>query len=114
MQGDFYKKIYESFTDDKFILTIRDTSSFTKSYINYLKGSPWEENVINNKKLRTIVTNYEDRNRQIIKYFKNESSKLLVMNIIDGDGWSKLCSFLDKSIPKKPFPHKNKAWRYKL
>jgi hypothetical protein len=109
---DFYIKLNESFPDSKFILTIRDKSSFAKSYLNYFKGSPWE--VKNNEELLTIVKKYDERNRQIIQYFKNDSSKLLVMNIIDGDGWIKLCDFLDKPIPKKQFPYKNRGRYNKL
>jgi hypothetical protein len=29
------------------------------------------------------------------------------MNTIEGDGWEKLCNFLDKPIPQIPYPHKN-------
>jgi hypothetical protein len=48
-----------------------------------------------------------ERNEEIIHYFENRKSKLLVMDITKGDGWDKLCNFLNKSIPNKPFPHKN-------
>jgi hypothetical protein len=33
--------------------------------------------------------------------------RLLVMNIIEGDGWDKLCPFLGTKIPSLPFPHEN-------
>jgi hypothetical protein len=49
----------------------------------------------------------ENRNKEIIDYFKFDNTKLLVMDIIKGDGWEKLCKFLDKPIPNRPFPHKN-------
>lgn len=49
----------------------------------------------------------EKRNNEMIQYFGNKKSQLLVMNIINGDGWNKLCFFLNKPIPNKPFPHKN-------
>ena len=29
------------------------------------------------------------------------------MNIIDGDGWEKLCKFLEIPLPKIQFPKKN-------
>ena len=30
--------------------------------------------------------------------------QLLLMNVFEGDGWEKLCRFLDKDIPDLPFP----------
>ena len=38
-----------------------------------------------------------------MKENKNENN-LLIMDITKGDGWSKLCNFLNKPIPNKPFP----------
>ena len=35
------------------------------------------------------------------------------MNICDnGDGWEKLCKFLDKEVPNADFPHNNKTIKY--
>jgi hypothetical protein len=104
-RGAFYKKLDEEFPKSKFILTIRDKESFIISVINYFKGSPWEKKTIQDSK--QIIREYEERNRQIIEYFKDRPNDFLVMNIINEDGWDKLCNFLDKPIPKKPFPHKN-------
>jgi len=39
----------------------------------------------------------------------NNTGKLLVINIFDGDGWDKICSFLNEPIPNVPFPHQNKG-----
>jgi hypothetical protein len=37
------------------------------------------------------------------------------MNICDdGDGWEKLCKFLNKPIPDMEFPHENKSKIEKL
>ena len=33
----------------------------------------------------------------------------LEMNITQGDGWDKLCPYLDKDIPDTIFPHSNKG-----
>ena len=51
-------------------------------------------------------------------YFKHTSNLLwlkklkinyLEMNITQGDGWDKLCPYLDKDIPDTIFPHSNKG-----
>ena len=31
------------------------------------------------------------------------------MNITQGDGWDKLCPYLNKDIPDTAFPHSNKG-----
>ena len=38
--------------------------------------------------------------------------RLLVMDVIGGDGWDKLCSFVGLDPPDEPFPHSNVS-RYK-
>lgn len=40
------------------------------------------------------------------KVFSANSLPFLKMNIVAGDSWKKLCSFLGKPHPRKPFPHK--------
>jgi len=102
---NIYKEIDKIIPDSKFILTIRDILSWRRSYLNYFKGSPWD--IKNSQDLKQYIQRYLDHNKQVIEYFKDRPDKLLVMNIIEGDGWEKLCDFLNKPIPKKPFPHKN-------
>ena len=63
----------------------------------------------NSQDLNNRIQEYDEHNKQVIAYFKDKPSQLLVMNITEGDGWEKLCKFLNKPIPNKAFPHKNKA-----
>ena len=100
-----FKEIDKAIPNSKFILTVRNTHSFTKSYQNYFKGSPWE--IKNPQELKKLVQEYEERNRLVIEYFKNKQSQLLVINIIDGEGWEKICDFLNKPMPNRLFPQKN-------
>ena len=37
------------------------------------------------------------------------ADRLLVMDITAGDGWDKLCPFLDLPVPTTPFPFRNKT-----
>jgi len=48
---------------------------------------------------------YDLHIKNVLEYFKDRPEDLLVMNILDGDGWGKLCPFLDKPLPDTPFPH---------
>ena len=71
-----------------------------------------------------VFKNYPDYQKQWIKdrtEFKHDSNISLLfknninyldMNICDnGDGWEKLCKFLDKEIPNIDFPYKNKGMK---
>lgn len=109
-EKDFYKQLDKTYPNSKFILTIRDKKSFEKSYLNYFEGSPLE--IKNSEELEKVIKEYEEHNKDVISYFQKNPSQLLVMDVFEGDGWEKLCGFLGKSIPEKPFPHKNKG-RYK-
>jgi len=95
----FFKELDETFPNSKFILTVRNEKSWEKSYINFFD--------VSYKNLKTDKQRFGDHNKEVRKYFKYKRSKLLVMDINKGDDWEKLCKFLDKPIPDKPFPHKN-------
>lgn len=41
-------------------------------------------------------------------------SRLLELTWEDGDGWEKLCGFLDKPVPDVPLPHANRASDYNI
>jgi tetratricopeptide (TPR) repeat protein len=52
---------------------------------------------------------YYSYEKRVNKFFKNKpEEKLLKINIPEGDGWDKICTFLNVSIPDAPFPHRNK------
>lgn len=104
MYSEIYPKLDKLYPDSKFILTVRDSKSFEKSFLNFFGNVPWWDE---NKDIKKVVKKFENHDKRVIEYFKDRPSKLLVMNIIEGDGWEKLCKFLNKPIPKKPFPHKN-------
>ena len=104
---DLYKQLDKNFSNSLFILTIRDTHSWIKSYVKYFQGSPW--GIRNNQEKERLIQEYEEDNNQIISYFRTNPNKLLLMNIIEGDRWEKLCTFLHKKIPDCSFPHRNKG-----
>lgn len=41
------------------------------------------------------------------EYFRERRDDLLVLDICGGDGWERLCAFLQKPIPAEPFPRQN-------
>lgn len=52
---------------------------------------------------------YRLHRKNVLEYFKERPHDLLVIDICGGDGWEKLCPFLDVDIPGVPFPWKRPA-----
>ena len=48
---------------------------------------------------------FEQYNNSVIDFFKDKPGQLLVLNIPGGDGWEKLCPFLNLPIVDEKFPH---------
>ena len=64
---------------------------------------------------RTYIARYERHNREVQEYFANRPDDLLIIDLPNDDGWSRLCPFLGHPTPNEPFPHANKAsWSRKL
>ena len=106
MERDLYQEIDKEFPNCKFILTVREPQSYGKSFSRYFK-------LQNPQQLNQLIQQFENRNQEVMYYFKDSPSRLLVINIIDGDNWRELCTFLNKSIPDKRFPHENR-WKHKI
>jgi hypothetical protein len=103
----FYKELNKEFINSKFILTVRKPESLMKSWQNYFKNAPWH--IETKEKKQDLLEVYNDHNKDIFEYFKDKPSQLLIFDLFEGDGWEKLCEFLDKPIPNVSFPHKRKA-----
>ena len=102
-----FKEIDKEFPGSKFILTLRETKSLIKSWKNYFMISPWS--IDNNEDIKLVTEMYLKHKNDVIDYFKGRESDLLILDIIGGDGWHKLCKFLNKPIPDQPFPCKRVA-----
>lgn len=110
-----YREMDEKYPGSKFILTMRSPESWISSQVRdfglretpmrqwiYGAGCPEGNEAI-------YVARYERHNREVLEYFRDRPDDLLVMDLPKGDGWRKLCGFLDEPIPDEPFPHANKA-----
>lgn len=110
-----YKELDKKYPNSKFILTIRDPEDWIKSQVKHFgyEDSPmrkWIYGVGHPKGNEKIYLNrYKNHNQEVIDYFKNRPEDFLILDFSKGDGWEKLCSFLNKDIPNIPFPHTNKA-----
>ncbi len=113
-----YKEFDRRYPGSKFILTIRDTENWWRSYQNHVatRGARpdigrireiiygFEENL---QDKQAYIERYERHNAEVLRHFAERPNDLLVMNWEEGDGWPKLCQFLGRPIPRQPLPHAN-------
>ncbi|HKJ26240.1 MAG TPA: sulfotransferase [Anaerolineales bacterium] len=118
----FYQELDRKYPEAKFILTIREFQNWLKSNKKHHTtdhSKYHKQHQIDTQKaflLRKTVygsiefdpdkwTNtYHQHHANVQSHFSNRDQKLLVLNIPQGDGWEKLCPFLDQPIPEFPFP----------
>jgi hypothetical protein len=114
-----YRELDAANPGSRFDLTKRDPERWVRSYRNMLgrQGSASEKlNGIRRVLYglpfpqvteEQLVARYEAHNRDVEEYFGGRAGDLLVVDWELGDGWEKLCAFLDRPVPAAPFPHAN-------
>jgi len=120
MVAIMYKELDSAFPGSKFILTVRDVDSWIISMRRVQRIYPilrlhplirqicleafGKEGLDDEEAMKETFLKH---NREVLEYFQ-ERNDLLIMNFAEGDGWEKLCGFLDKPVPDSAFPHSNK------
>lgn len=110
-----YKELDQRYPGSKFILTLRSEEKWIKSLVNHFGNTHTEMrrwiygygDPIGNEDVYLKI--YREHNKAVQEYFKNREQDLLIVSWERGDEWEKICSFLDKPIPKIPFPHSNQG-----
>ena len=110
-----YKELDTEYPGSKFILTTRPVEEWIMSAIRHFdtKDTPMREWIygvghpVGHEEV--YIERYMRHYREVEEYFKDRPDDLLTMNLPQGDGWEKLCTFLGKGVPSIPFPHSNKA-----
>jgi hypothetical protein len=112
-----YRQLDKQFPGSRFILTIRDEASWYRSISNHigsLRAAHHEwiygrgYGLPKDNKENSIRV-YRTHNREVMEYFSDRPDDLLVLDFTKGDGWNKLCEFLGRPVPDRPFPHVNKT-----
>ncbi|MFC1549921.1 sulfotransferase family protein [Candidatus Neomarinimicrobiota bacterium] len=109
-----YKEMDQKFPGNKFILTERPTEQWIISTVDHFSTSSsplhkWIYGIGFPKGNEALwIKRYEDHNQEVREYFKDRPDDLLIMDFSRGEGWEKLCPFLNKKILKSKFPHFNK------
>lgn len=115
-----FKQLDVLYPKSKFILTIRDSESWIKSYRNMLKTENNSEYTNKNRSFlygekfpnvsdERLLYRYNYHIAEVKNYFRYRPNDLLIVDWSKGDAWKKVCNFLNKKIPNKPFPHANKG-----
>ena len=98
-----FRDLYNMYPKAQFILTTRDEEKWLNSTIKYKRMM----DIIINKfpgygmftknfyNFEFSIDNFKKYNKNVLDFFQDKQEQLLVMDIPDGDGYEKLCKFLD-------------------
>jgi hypothetical protein len=109
-----YREMDQLHPGSKFILTVRPAMSWIKSITSFFGSDEtpmrgWIYGVASPRgNEETYLRRYNRHNEEVREYFRDRHCDFLEMDFSAGDGWERLCGFLGKPVPEKPFPHRNK------
>jgi hypothetical protein len=116
-----FKQLDIAYPGSKFILTVRDPNKWLASVENHWNPDKntlrknWDNDPFSHQAHKLVygqkgfdptvfMARYLRHNAEVIEYFRNRPSDLLVMRMDRGAGWRELCSFLDCSVPSGEYP----------
>lgn len=118
-----YQELDSTYPDSRFILTVRESKAWLDSQqvFRHLQSQQTEDSETHeyqrliNREIygseqfdpKIWLESYKRYFDSVLDYFADRPESLLVMDICAGDGWDKICPFLDCEIPSSPFPHTN-------
>jgi hypothetical protein len=118
----FYRYLDYRFPGSKFILTTRALEDWLKSMKFILETYPVrsrQENIAIFRRMTLYGTvsfdelkmtcTYLRHHSEVRYYFRDRAHDLLEVDFTRGDGWERICAFLDLPVADGPFPHLNKA-----
>lgn len=119
----FYAQFADAYPDSKFILTVRDKKSWLASLERHWHGKnifedvPGMETTLKLRRFLRAATYgcytfnrermsyvYDLHHKNVTDYFKDRPGSLLIFDIAAGEGWEKLCTFLNEPEMEMPFP----------
>jgi len=113
--ANLYKELDDAYPGSKFVLTVREESAWLNSASKHFGGKYYKmhewiygQGVLKGNE-EIYLQHFRKHYEEVNSYFKEREQDLLIMDLSKGDGWEKLCRFLDRPIPESPFPHANKG-----
>lgn len=121
----FYAQLDRVWPDSKFILTVREKTSWLRSAEDHwrrMKQGAFEADVRYQDFISACVYGctyfsaerfayvYDQHAKNVREHFGDRPNDLLVLDVCGDEGWEPLCSFLGAPVPEGvPFPHANRA-----
>jgi len=116
MSNEYRQKIiqalYEQNPEAYFILNTRDMASWLESRKKHVYENLKNKQYCNSKKAKWVEIDekkwkqeYVEHHESVLNFFQGK--KILIFDVCKGDGYSKLCSFLNLDIVREDFPKKN-------
>jgi hypothetical protein len=116
----YYPELDRRYPGSKFILTIRDMDSWLESARIHFSRRPTSAfgrdvrlaayGVVGFDRDRYRYV-YETHVRNVAWYFRDRPDALLTLDVVAGEGWDKLCPFLNRDVPLEPFPNVQPGFR---
>jgi GR25 family glycosyltransferase involved in LPS biosynthesis len=98
-----YEWLYYNFPNSKFILTVRDKKDWIEDrLIGFVDDPSYKESYKENY-IKEWSTFYDEHIDNVKTFFSDKPNKLLIMDIYKGDGFDKLCPFLNLPIREEKF-----------
>jgi len=101
----------------KFVLTVRDEEGWLDSCRRHWAGRKpttpgwrWNRRAVYGIETfdeAIFLRVYREHVERILCYFAGRSGKLLVLNVCAGEGYERLCPFLNLPVRDEAFPHRN-------
>ena len=106
-----------AFPGAKFVLTVREENAWWRSVLSHFGPSTFPLAMLTYGEDTPCAEGNEERYRQVYRAhnarmrarFADRPGDFLEMDLAAGDGWAKLCGFLNLPVPDKPFPVTNTA-----
>ena len=117
---NFLYRMFDNCYDCKFILTYRKSVySWYESIKNHINSvghfnvgrlmHHFEDPERDRQKMLNFYWLHNARVRQYFDIYDRNHDRFIEVCFEDGDGWEKICKFLNKPIPDLPFPHENRG-----
>ena len=99
-----YDVLYEDIPNSKFVLSVRDKETwigkiltwynpkFKQSYIKWHRDGIYDLRMDTTEELSEFFDTYVN---DIIEYFKDKQDRFIIHDVFSGDGYKKLCEFLE-------------------
>lgn len=113
-----YREMDALFPGSRFILTVRRSAeAWLDSLLRHsLRTHPWRHcrklaygYHFPHRHRQAFLDFYRRHNQAARDYFHGRPGDFLEVCWEDGDGWDKLCGFLQQPLPAAPFPHVNRG-----